>query len=210
KRSCLVHWCNCGVWPRGAQQRRRSGCNMKPDSSMKQMLACFASPFFYPPPLVATPPLGRLGIALLGHTLRPLRREMQTAQDAAEMAQVVGDAKLTLDHLRHAGTGPGVSHKPGRLGAAEHDLHQFRLLLIVEFGCWPGMRLGGQALLAAFAGLLPPPPHGTFVGADHFGDLGGRKALFFHELDCVPAAYLQVVSTSVGTHDGLSLLNWVD
>src|SRR5690606_33512366 len=144
-------------WPRGAQQRRRSGCNMKPDSSMKQMLACFASPFFYPPPLVATPPLGRLGIALLGDALRPLRREMQTAQDAAEMAQVVGDAKLTLPNLSHSVVGPDVPHKPARPGAAEYDLHQFRLFLIVEFGCCPGTRLSGQTLLASFSGLLPPP-----------------------------------------------------
>jgi hypothetical protein len=155
---------------------------MKPDSSIKQMLAAFSSPFFYPLPVLAEPTVDGGWVSLSRHALGLLGCEVQAAQDAAEMAQVVLHAEVMFDDFGHAGTSPRIANKSQRFGSPKHGCDDLLTLFVAELGGRRGMRPGRQSIIAPLARLPPPLSHRAFVAADDLGDLSVGKVMFFSEL----------------------------
>src|SRR5260370_41946223 len=103
-----------GVCPFGAQVRRTTGCNMKPDSSMKTMLRLLSRAFFYIGPGRSTPLRDGLVIPFPSSALRLLGAPSQSLKDLPDVSRVICDIKLALDHLGDTVQGPQVGWKTMR------------------------------------------------------------------------------------------------
>src|SRR5581483_1164028 len=93
------------------------------------------------------------------------------------MVLVVADAKLLLDHLGNAGTGPHLTPKPVGLRAMPEELRDQALLSGREFGRAPRTGVGAQGFRSASAG--PGEPTADTLGGDAecLGDVVPRPAL---------------------------------
>ena len=90
-------------------------------------------PSQFRPDLVTPAPDGFL-VPLDGPPDRHLGRPVQFLEQPADVALVVADAELLLDHLGDAGTGPDLTPKPVGLRAMPEELRDQALLSGREFG----------------------------------------------------------------------------
>src|SRR6266699_3187987 len=128
-RSCLSQAYWTGVWPRGAQVRRRVGWSKKPVSSEKTMLACHRAPPFYPRPILVAPlsdgPFPSLASQLFGLLAAPA----QARQQMPDVTGMVAHAEPMLDYFRHSPTSPHLGGVTCSERAATQDAHQLLLLV---------------------------------------------------------------------------------
>src|SRR6266851_10222029 len=101
-----------GVCPFGAQVRRTTGCNIKPDSSMKTMLRLLCRAFFYIRPGRSTPLRDGLVIPFPSTALRLLGAPSQSPEDLPDVSRVIRDVKPAFDHLGDTVQGPQIGWKP--------------------------------------------------------------------------------------------------
>ena len=160
-----------GVWPRGAQVRRQTGCSMKPLSSRKTRLRPARRAFFYMRPALRAPaPDGRL-VPFPGPALGLLTAPSFAAEDLPHVRGMIPDPEGTGDDLRHAGQGPEVGAEPVRGRAFHQEREQLGPLLRRDPRRPPGRRLGAQPVGAAGPDLGPPAADGHRRAVDLPGDL---------------------------------------
>jgi len=157
RRSCLSQACWTGVWPRGAQVRRRVGWKKTPVSSENTMLACQRAPPFYSRPFFVAPladgPFSSLASQLFGLLATPA----QARQQMPDMTGMVSHAKSTLDHFRHSPTGPHLGGVTRSERAVTQDSHQLLLLVAGQSRPCSTVGLGPQRSQASRAESFPPP-----------------------------------------------------
>src|SRR2546426_569747 len=155
-RSCRSHACWIGVWPRGAQVRRQTGCSMKPLSSKKTMTALRRAPFFYPRPLLAAPTRDLGLVSLARQLLRLLATPAQLPQQSPHVRGVIGHPEVFLNHQCDPRARPEIRGKAGLTRATQKNLDQLAPLVVVQPWLGARMRLGLQsAATLAPQGLLP-------------------------------------------------------
>src|SRR5205823_13663539 len=103
-------------------------------------------------PLLCTPTVDRVLIALEGAANRHLRRPAQLLQDARHLAFAVGDTEFLLEDVDHAGAGPDRAAEAVGLGAMPKEVRQQPALLWGKLGRVAGRGAGAQRLRSAGAG----------------------------------------------------------
>src|SRR3990172_1043664 len=131
---------------------------MKPLWSIKAMLACFSALFFYPPPIAIAPAANGSFVLLPGSLLRLLAAPAQLAEQLPNVSRVIPYAELTFDHLCHAGTGPQIVAKTGRLRTGQQDTYQLLVLRRIQERPLASLRSGPESLQSPFPDRFSPTP----------------------------------------------------
>src|SRR5208337_5112146 len=123
------------------------------------------------------PALDGFLVPLNGSPDRHLGRPVQLLEQPADVVFVVADAKLLLDHLGDAGTGPYLTPKPVSFRAMPQELRDQTLLSGREFGRASGTGVSAEGLRPAVADTGKPTAYTHGGDAQRLGDVTPRPAL---------------------------------
>jgi len=112
-----------------------------------------------------------------GTTHGPLATEAERAEQLPDMARMIADAELGLDHLGHAGASPQRRRVAKRLRACYQHGLQLSELAGIQLGQAAGAARLAQGGLAAFAVLPHPAAHRLAGDLQLSGDLSLSNAL---------------------------------
>jgi hypothetical protein len=126
--------------------------------------------FFYPPPVLAQPPLHFVFVLLAGAESRLLRRNPPLGNPLAEITRMKLDPPLAIDYLGRPCGGPQFGGKTETLGRMPEPAQHLALLSVGEF---PGASTGvasGQCPIASATIGFHPTGDGTGMNTQEPGD----------------------------------------
>jgi hypothetical protein len=188
-----------GVWPAGAQVRRRVGMRRTPLSSRHARWAPSLRAFFYGRPLVALPVRNGLFVALDGPAFRHLTAPMPAPYDLPHVRGVIAPPELQPDHRGHALHGPALVGKALSPGPFQQQWQQWSALLVRQLARPARNRLGGQGSLAAARPSLSPLRHRSYRCLHSAPDFAQAQPLR-EECHGTASALCQCFGGTVGSH----------
>lgn len=120
-------------------------------------------------------------------------------QQAGEMIDVVGDAKLALNDLHQAWAGPQLRGKAAGTRAFEQTPLEHGPLPGVEFGGPAAGGASGEGPRAAPTADGHPASHAAWIDVQEACDFGGA-ASFLNEREGAEATIFELLRAAVGSH----------